>query len=89
MRERPESTDVMVSLALLLSKIVHDAQDEHGLRTRHDIGLVLLDALMAEGGEIRPTWRVDPAGSFPFWIGAEQPGRYLVFPLPVEEEPTP
>ena len=40
-----------VELALTFAKIVHDAQDEHGLKTRHDIGLVVLDKL-GELGEV-------------------------------------
>lgn len=28
-----------------LAKVIHDLQDEHGLETRHDIGLALIDAL--------------------------------------------
>lgn len=30
---------------LRLAKAIHDLQDEHGLKTRHDIGIVLFDAL--------------------------------------------
>jgi hypothetical protein len=42
-----------VEIAVALAKIIHDAQDEHGLKTRHDIGLVVLDKF-SELGEVTP-----------------------------------
>lgn len=30
---------------VVLAQIIHDLQQEHGLETRHDIGLALIDAL--------------------------------------------
>jgi hypothetical protein len=47
---RVEMTKI-VELAITFAKIVHDAQDEQGLETRHDIGLVVLDKL-TELGEV-------------------------------------
>lgn len=40
----PGGSEVVLDPAEL-AKVIHDLQDEHGLETRHDIGLALIDAL--------------------------------------------
>jgi hypothetical protein len=77
-------------LALALAKIIHDAQDEHGLKTRHDIGLVVLAALKELGNTVgeKTIEHKDDYGGWAWDVLDWEPSKkqkgqwqYLVFPL--------